>query len=311
MSSLDLSGLSAASRSNYTLNANLLMTLTQPSVVATTCNLSTPPTLVSPVSLAWVPVPDATRYIVQVNKWVPAGPPSSVFASDTAIISVTIPLATTGTGEWYDVGLLAYSAAGPLLGYFRCSATSGFGDLHVLIADPLLVTTTFSPPVPLAWRTPRRSRPRAGPGRTWSLAGGALPPGVSLSPAGVLSGIPTAANSYLFTVRVSDSGSPAQSAAQAVTLVVSTPSLVITSAPTSVVGGQPFGISVNLKDGSGSPMAGAPISLSFATRGAWADWARHCRARFRPSPAPPVTRCSRASSSTAVARASRSGRRLA
>jgi photosystem II stability/assembly factor-like uncharacterized protein len=39
---------------------------------------------------------------------------------------------------------------------------------------------------------------------TWSLAGGALPAGVTLSSAGVLSGAPTAAGSYSFTVQVAD-----------------------------------------------------------------------------------------------------------
>lgn len=40
---------------------------------------------------------------------------------------------------------------------------------------------------------------------TWTLAAGSLPPGLTLSTAGVLSGSPSAAGSYGFTVRVTDS----------------------------------------------------------------------------------------------------------
>ena len=39
----------------------------------------------------------------------------------------------------------------------------------------------------------------------WTLIGGALPPGIDLSPAGVLSGTATTVGSYTFTVRVADS----------------------------------------------------------------------------------------------------------
>ncbi|MCX7605372.1 MAG: Ig domain-containing protein, partial [Bryobacteraceae bacterium] len=42
------------------------------------------------------------------------------------------------------------------------------------------------------------------PPYTWQVTGGSLPPGLSLSGAGVLSGTPTAAGSYTFTARVTD-----------------------------------------------------------------------------------------------------------
>jgi hypothetical protein len=42
-------------------------------------------------------------------------------------------------------------------------------------------------------------------GLVWSLASGALPPGITFSSTGVLSGTPTALGSYSFTVRVADS----------------------------------------------------------------------------------------------------------
>jgi hypothetical protein len=42
------------------------------------------------------------------------------------------------------------------------------------------------------------------PGYTWSLTAGALPPGISLNPAGALSGVPTQAGSFSFTLTVRD-----------------------------------------------------------------------------------------------------------
>ncbi len=45
------------------------------------------------------------------------------------------------------------------------------------------------------------------PGYTWTLAGGALPSGLSLSSSGVISGTPTGAGTSSFTVRVTDSAS--------------------------------------------------------------------------------------------------------
>jgi hypothetical protein len=54
---------------------------------------------------------------------------------------------------------------------------------------------------------------------TWSLAAGALPPGVTLFPGGQLYGTPTATGTFTFTVRVADSGG--QSATQAFSLTIS------------------------------------------------------------------------------------------
>lgn len=59
-------------------------------------------------------------------------------------------------------------------------------------------------------------------GYAWSLSAGALPPGLSLSAGGTVSGIPTAAGSYQFTATVTSGG---QSLSQAFTVQVGTPAL--------------------------------------------------------------------------------------
>ena len=64
------------------------------------------------------------------------------------------------------------------------------------------------------------------PGYTWSHVSGTLPPGLSLSSAGLLSGTPTAADTYNFTVRVTDTLSTTADKAFALTIQ---PELVITT----------------------------------------------------------------------------------
>ena len=46
------------------------------------------------------------------------------------------------------------------------------------------------------------------PPYTWSVSAGALPPGLSLSAAGLISGAPTVTGSYSFTAQVTDGAAP-------------------------------------------------------------------------------------------------------
>jgi hypothetical protein len=56
---------------------------------------------------------------------------------------------------------------------------------------------------------------------TWAVSGGtALPPGITLGSSGILQGVPTVAGTFNFTVRVTDSSTPAQSATGAITMYV-------------------------------------------------------------------------------------------
>ena len=57
---------------------------------------------------------------------------------------------------------------------------------------------------------------------TWSLVGGSLPAGLSLSASGVVGGTPTAAGTSTFTVRATDAGSPARAGDRALSVTVTT-----------------------------------------------------------------------------------------
>ena len=65
---------------------------------------------------------------------------------------------------------------------------------------------------------------------TWAVTGGALPPGLALSATGTISGVPTAAGTFNFTVTVTDSATPTKHTATANLTINISPKLTITSA---------------------------------------------------------------------------------
>lgn len=73
---------------------------------------------------------------------------------------------------------------------------------------------------------------------SWSASPSALPPGISLSSAGVVSGTPTTANSYSFTVSAADSGFPQQIVTVPLTLAVNAP---VTISQSSILNAMPSG----------------------------------------------------------------------
>jgi len=86
---------------------------------------------------------------------------------------------------------------------------------------------------------------------TWAVATGALPAGMNLSAAGVISGTPTTAGTASFTVRVTDSASPAVTATQALSLgIAAAPVPVVTVSFSSQI--QPI-LTTNCATGCHSP----------------------------------------------------------
>lgn len=109
---------------------------------------------------------------------------------------------------------------------------------------------------------------------TWSVTNGALPPGLSLASDGLLSGTPTSAGPYTFTVSATDSASPAGTGAITVTVNVNdppppviTPNLV----PATATIGSSYSFQFTASGGhlplawavtSGSPPAGLHLSAT-------------------------------------------------
>ena len=103
------------------------------------------------------------------------------------------------------------------------------------------------------------------PPYTWSILSGSLPPGLSLGPAGVISGTPSAAGSFNFIVRVTDSA--AQTASQTFELLISQvnqpiPSLTLTGLPNEMNPTQQLGFGLALSAQYPASLSGT-LTISF------------------------------------------------
>ncbi len=98
------------------------------------------------------------------------------------------------------------------------------------------------------------------PSYTWSVASGTLPAGLTLSTAGVLSGTPTTAASYTFSVQVADNSSPQQVATQQYTVQIVTSTLAIT---TTTLANATTGVSYSATLASSG--GNAPVTWSLAS----------------------------------------------
>ncbi len=106
---------------------------------------------------------------------------------------------------------------------------------------------------------------------TWSTAPASLPPGISLSPSGLVSGSATTPGSYSFTVQAADSASPQNTAVMQYTLNVSVTPLTeqFVQPPADGVVGQPYSIASPLAVNGGTTpytwtAVGLPAGLSIA-----------------------------------------------
>ncbi|HEY6346765.1 MAG TPA: Ig domain-containing protein [Bryobacteraceae bacterium] len=105
---------------------------------------------------------------------------------------------------------------------------------------------------------------------TWSLSSGSLPPGLSLSSSGAITGTPTLVGVFTFTVSVTDRAS--NSAAQMLTITVPSAAVVTSSLPHFAAGGG-FVTGFYVLNGNGQPASfaiafnndmGQPAALPFA-----------------------------------------------
>ena len=85
---------------------------------------------------------------------------------------------------------------------------------------------------------------------TWAITAGALPAGLTLSSDGIIGGVPTVSGTFNFTVEVTDSSSPAQTATAKLTLKIPPVTSVLIPSPNATLQG------VTLLDASASSQNG-------------------------------------------------------
>jgi hypothetical protein len=118
------------------------------------------------------------------------------------------------------------------------TGTSNTQTLTLFIANPLTVATTSlpnaSPGVPYS-----QSLLQGGgvSPYTWLVVGGnaSLPPGLSLSSSGVISGTPSGAGTYHFTVQVTDAGGRTAAGALSISLAVAPLAITTSSLPLGLI----------------------------------------------------------------------------
>ena len=98
------------------------------------------------------------------------------------------------------------------------------------------------------------------PTATLSVSGGSLPVGLTLSPAGVLSGTPTSAGSSTFTLRASNGGIGASATTQFTLVIRAAPTIATSASANTVLGSGALTDSATVS-GRVNPVAGATITF--------------------------------------------------
>jgi large repetitive protein len=133
-----------------------------------------------------------------------------------------VECSSTATGTPSEISGTIPSAC-----FDKAVATGTFTAFSQNPAAPSITTTLLSSETVLTANSQTLTAMGGIPPYTFTLMGGALPPGLGLSSAGVLSGTPTTAGSYTFTVKVTDAAG--NSVVGTYTLTVAAQSVTITT----------------------------------------------------------------------------------
>jgi len=127
----------------------------------------------------------------------------------TSAYGTQLPATPTGAFSAVSMGY-AHACAAPTTGGVVCWGDDSAGETYPLITaawpDPHAAVPPAAPlgqPYSFAITTTYES-----PAATFSLTGGSLPPGLTLSSSGVLAGTPTTAGVYNFTISAGDGAAP-------------------------------------------------------------------------------------------------------
>ncbi len=236
--------------------ANLVVTLTATSVSDTAKSASITITVTPPPTITTSSLPDGTVGVAYSATLQESGGVSGFTWSITA---GTLPAGLTlnaGTGA--ITGTPTTAGTSNFTARVTDSGSPALSDskaLSITIHPPPLVVTTSSLPagdVNLAYSATLATSGGTPPA-TWSITVGALPGGLLLNPAtGQISGTPTTAGTFNFTVQATDSGVPAQNASKALSITINAQLTVTTTTLPDGTQGAAYTASLASSGGTGA-----------------------------------------------------------
>jgi Putative Ig domain len=186
-------------------------------VVLRTANSSAPEITIATTALDFGTVDSAYSQTLLAS----GGTPSYSWSVTAGILPAGLSLAATGvlSGTPTAAGSFSFTVTVTDSG---SPAQSRSAALSILVEPAALTITSTSLATGTVGSAYSQTLLASGgtPSYNWSVTAGSLPAGLSLAAGGVLSGTPTAAGSFSFTVTVTDSGSPAQSRSAALSILV-------------------------------------------------------------------------------------------
>jgi len=212
----------------------------------------------------------------------PAGTVGSAYSQTVPVSGGTTPYSFTVKSGTLPTGLSLSSTTGVISGTPSASGESTFTigvmDSHspqqtaqqsftMTIASHSAVSITTNS-LPTGISSMSYSSTLAATGGvapyTWSISSGSLPGGLSLSNRGLISGVPPAAGSSVFTAKVQDSSSPKLIATKAFTITITTTVRPVTITTTSLADGTtgtPYSATLSAT-GGGTPYSWSVLSGS-------------------------------------------------
>ncbi len=180
----------------------------------------------APLTISSVSLPNGATGAAYSATLSASGGVTPVTWSETGALPPGLSLSTSGTlagtpatAGTYSFTVTAVDSSGPAL-------TTSLPVSVVVTDSPVIVSTAPPPAGTLTYPyTGYGSAVASGgsPPFTWKVTLGAVPPGLTLGADGSLTGTPTAAGSFGFTVTATDSAQPPASGSQPFTVTISTP----------------------------------------------------------------------------------------
>ena len=147
---------------------------------------------------------------------------------------------------------------------------TGTKTFAVRVIAQLVITTESAPSAPFGSPYSLGLAAAGGtPPYTWSVSRGDLPPGLSLSASGAITGSPNAAGTFTFSAQVTDSATPPQTAQRAFTIQVLLPDVsgVSITVPANPQAGQQLRVGLGIASAYPVEVSGT-LALTFAPNAA-------------------------------------------